>query len=242
MMFMAIPTIRKPSRWAMSLVATLMMTVPAMGQEASAPATGDDPKPMTEVKPVTNSDTQTIEPGAKSDSGEMTPAADEGASRTPDRRRRSAERTSPDMQSAPKVSADDVLKQFERDRPKARPLLPGSRPGTDVVRDTIVDDDPRRTPARLPEGYFLVDRAGRVTKEGPWFVFNFTGDNNPGATPDPPMRLLPNRMLERMIRESKGSTSSVEFIVSGEVTDFMGENHLLLRKLLRKRSVGNLSN
>ncbi|MEZ6085567.1 MAG: hypothetical protein R3E58_16870 [Phycisphaerae bacterium] len=45
-----------------------------------------------------------------------------------------------------------------------------------------------------------------------------------------------------MIRESKGSTSSVEFIVSGEVTDFMGENHLLLRKLLRKRSVGNLSN
>ena len=144
MMFMAIPTIRKPSRWAMSLVATLMMTVPAMGQEASAPATGDDPKPMTEVKPVTNSDTQTIEPGAKSDSGEMTPAADEGASRTPDRRRRSAERTSPDMQSAPKVSADDVLKQFERDRPKARPLLPGSRPGTDVVRDTIVDDDPRR--------------------------------------------------------------------------------------------------
>ncbi|MEZ6085565.1 MAG: hypothetical protein R3E58_16860 [Phycisphaerae bacterium] len=61
----------------MSLVATLMMTVPAMGQEAPAPATGDDPKPMTEVKPVTNSDTQTIEPGAKSDSGEMTPAADE---------------------------------------------------------------------------------------------------------------------------------------------------------------------
>lgn len=239
MMFLAIPTIRKPSRWAMPLVATLILTVPALGQEASAPDSGDEPKPMTEVKPVANSDTQTIQPG---DADKMSPANEDGVSRTPDRRRRLADRTSSDMQSAPKVSADDVLRQFERDRPKARPLLPGSRPGTNVVRDTIVDDDPRRTPARLPEGYFLVDRAGRVTKEGPWFVFNFTGDNNPGATPDPPMRLLPNRMLERMIRESKGSTSSVEFIVSGEVTDFMGENHLLLRKLLRKRSVGNLSN
>ncbi|GJM26878.1 MAG: hypothetical protein DHS20C16_32930 [Phycisphaerae bacterium] len=232
MVLMANPSKRAPAWWAMPLVATLILTVPALGQEASAPDSNEEPKEMTEAKPVSNSDTVTIKPG------ETPPAKGQSSSRVTDRRRRS----SSDMQSAPKVSADDVLKQFERDRPKARPLLPGSRPGTEVVRDTIGDDDPRRTPARLPEGYFLVDRAGRLTREGPWFVFNFTGDNNPAATPDPPMRLLPNRMLERMIRESKGSTTSVEFIVSGEVTDFMGENHLLLRKLLRKRSVGNLSN
>jgi hypothetical protein len=225
----------------MSLVATLIMTVPVLGQEVSAPDPKEEPKGMTEVKPVTNSDTVTIKPGETGKPGETSSAGDQGVSQTPDRRRRSAGSSS-DMQSAPKVSADDVLKQFEQDRPKARPLLPGSRPGTEVVRDSIGDDDARRTPARLPEGYFLVDRAGRLTREGPWFVFNFIGDNNPASTPDPPMRLLPNRMLERMIRESKGSTSSVEFIVSGEVTDFMGENHLLLRKLLRKRGVGNLTN
>ena len=231
MVLKAIPNKRSRCRWAMPLVATLVVAIPALGQEDSAP----EPMETTEVKPVANSDTETIQPGQTS------PAGDQGVSRSPDRRRRSVGSSS-DMQSAPKVSADDVLKQFERDRPKARPLLPGSRPGTEVVRDSIGDDDPLRTPARLPEGYFLVDRAGRLTREGPWFVFNFMGDNNPASTPDPPMRLLPNRMLERMIRESKGSTSSVEFIVSGEVTDFMGENHLLLRKLLRKRGVGNLSN
>ncbi len=224
-------------RWRlMSLIAAMSLGGTAAGQTASQDEQKPEPSEIAEVKPVSNSDTVTIEPGGTA------PTSDDISksmnTRSPSRRRRS----SPDMQSAPKVSADDVLEQFERDRPKARPLLPGTRPGTEVVREPVANDDPRRSPARLPEGYFLVDRAGRLTRDGDWFVFNFTGDNNPGSTPDPPMRMLPNRMLERMIRESKGSTVSVEFIVSGEVTDFMGENHLLLRKLLRKRRVGNLSN
>ena len=71
-------------------------------------------------------------------------------------------------------------------------------------------------------------------------MFDF-GDNNPNEHPDPPMRLLPNQMLERMVRESQGATITVEFIVSGEVTDFMGRNYLMLRKLLRRRNLGNLS-
>jgi hypothetical protein len=94
---------------------------------------------------------------------------------------------------------------------------------------------------RLPDGYILADRTGRLVRQDEWWVFSFVGDNNPTESPDPPMRLLPNQMLERAVRETEGAGQRVEFIVSGEVTDFMGENYLLLRKLLRKRELGNLS-
>lgn len=205
---------------------------PALAQQKPASENKAASTQVADVKQVVDDDAAAVQPNTTQ------PKGDPGSTEQPVRRIRS----SVNMQSAPKASADDVLRQFEQDRPKARPLLPGRGNRERTVHEPLTDGDLRRSPARLPEGYFLVDRAGRLTREGPWFVFNFIGDNNPTATPDPPMRLLPNRMLERMIRESKGSTVSVEFIVSGEVTDFMGENHLLLRKLLRKRSVGNLSN
>ncbi len=223
---------------AFVFAAVSFAATPAIAQQSGTSDGNSADEPKTDAKPATDSatnvDTVTINPGEPPSESQTDKSKAPSVFRTPSR--------SGDMRSAPKVSADDVLRQFEQDRPKARPLLPRARPDGRVVREPLADDDIRRSPARLPEGYFLVDRAGRLTREGPWFVFTFTGDNNPTATPDPPMRLLPNRMLERMIRESKGSTTSVEFIVSGEVTDFMGENHLLLRKLLRKRSVGNLSN
>ncbi len=91
---------------------------------------------------------------------------------------------------------------------------------------------------RLPDGAMLADRMGRITQEGHWWVFHFESDNP--AFPEPPMKLLPNQALERMVRESRGGMEPVVFIVTGEVTDFKGENYLLPRKVLRKRDMGNL--
>jgi hypothetical protein len=151
--------------------------------------------------------------------------------------------STPEHQAAspPEFSAEDVLKAFQKERPQAEPLLPRGPEDESVVRTAPSEGGGRSGRARMPDGYFLVDRTGRVAQDGPWWTFNFVADNNPAASPEPPIRLLPNQMLERMIRESQGGTVSVEFIVSGEVTDFMGDNYLLLRKLMRKRELGNLS-
>ncbi len=142
----------------------------------------------------------------------------------------------------PSVSVDDVLGEFQNDRPRAQPVLPRDRQDELILGGDQQDKKHGKSRVRHPDGFFLVDRTGRLTQDGGWWIFNFVSDNNPDQIPDPPMKLLPNQMLERMVRESEGAARTVDFIVSGEVTDFMGENYLLLRKLMRKRDSGNLTN
>jgi len=154
-------------------------------------------------------------------------------------------------ESPGQMSAEDILREFQKERPKAKPVLP-SQPESNVNglprgTDRMDEGGPSRASTgagrglRMPEGYFLVDRVGRVVRDDNWWVLHLVGDNNPNASPDPPLRLLPNRLLERMVREVESSNEDLEFVVSGEITEFMGENYLLLRKLLRRRNVGNLS-
>ena len=144
-----------------------------------------------------------------------------------------------DGRTPPQVSAEDVLREFQKDRPKAQPLLPKAAEGAPAAPEGGAAAGGVRP--RWPDGYMLVDRTGRLTREGPWWLISFVADNNPDNAPEPPLRVLPNQMLERMVRESEEGTKSVDFVVSGEVTYFMGENYLLVRKLLRWRDMGNLS-
>ena len=137
-------------------------------------------------------------------------------------------------------SVEDVLEEFQKQRPKAEPLMPREA-DDEAAAPAGASGTGDGTRLRLPDGYFLVDRTGRLVRDGDWWVISFVSDNHPDKAPDPPMKLLPNQMLERMVRESQDGTQTVNFIVSGEVTDFMGENYLLLRKLMRRRDMGNLS-
>ena len=144
----------------------------------------------------------------------------------------------PDDASVPtpaKVSAEDVLKAFQKDRPTRVPIAPSG-----AFDETPLEVGPpgTGTSRRLPDGFFLVDRVGRVVKTEGWYAFTFEGYNE--SHPEPPMKLLPNQLLEQMVLESDSAADSTVFIVSGEVTEFIGENYLLLRKLLRRRNLGNL--
>lgn len=132
------------------------------------------------------------------------------------------------------VRAEDVLREFQLERPKPVPVLPGK------ANDQVDSGGDPETALTVPDGYFIVDRSVRLVQEGEWWVIHFIADNNPTSSPQKPMRLLPNRMLERMIHESQ-VVSQYEYIVSGEVTRYMDENYLLLRKLMRRRNMGNLS-
>ena len=136
----------------------------------------------------------------------------------------------------------EILRAFqESERPVLTPIG-GFRAGQGSETGAVGrrDEESGRHHPRLPDGHYLVDRAGWMGRDGPWYTFVFASEDADDPHPEPPMKLLPNRMLERMVRESEGSTEQISFKVSGEVTDFFGDNFLLLRKSLRKRNLGNL--
>lgn len=135
-------------------------------------------------------------------------------------------------------SADEIIREFQRQRPTAVPILPSGDEDEINVRSAPGAAPGAKTRPRLPDGYMLLDRTGRIAQEGHWWAFIFESDSD--THPEPPMKLLPNQTLERMVRESRGGLDPVVFIVSGEVTDFRGDNYLLPRKVLRKRELGNL--
>lgn len=198
------------------VMAVLAMAWAARGQDAPPPATTPNEAPSAEPNP--------------SPDPSPAPADDAAAQKTPE----------PSL-TPTEVSADEVLREFQKERPRAEPLLPQPPGDESVVREAA---EPSARPGfggRMPDGYMLDDRVGRLVQDGPWWTIVFRSDNNPNVAPEPPLKLLPNQMLERAIRETQGGARSVEFVVAGEITAFMGDNYLLLRKLMRLRDLGNLS-
>lgn len=93
-------------------------------------------------------------------------------------------------------------------------------------------------PKLMPDGYRIVDRPGRLAREGDYWVFS--AESRGRGAPDLPIRLLPNRLLEDMEIVSEGGTKEVVFIVSGELTEYHGVNYLLVQKLLTRPDLGNI--
>jgi hypothetical protein len=172
--------------------------------------------------------TQTAPPDQKSD-------ADKTQQATPDQQTRPAEPvTEAEVRTQPTPTSEDIINEFLKKRPEAIPILPTGQPDETVVRQSDSGSDVH---ARLPDGHILSDRAGRISKIGERWMFSFESDNV--SNPEPPITMLECRILEQMVRESRGGTEPVIFIVTGEITDFRGENYLLPRMALRKRDLGN---
>jgi hypothetical protein len=183
-----------------------------------APVQGDEPQQARNEPPASQADPPP----------EATPP--EEPEPTPDE---------PEKPATAPVSAEEVLEAFQRDRPTRMPIKPvGATDEIDQLPEPGTEPGLESGSYRLPDGSWLADRAGRVTRDGAWYVFVFEGYNN--SFPEPPMKLLPNQLLERMVLEAEGTDAGTVFIVSGEVTEFQYENYLLLRKLLRRRNLGNL--
>jgi hypothetical protein len=89
----------------------------------------------------------------------------------------------------------------------------------------------------LLEGTMLVERAGRLVRDGEKSMFEFVseaGDEHLHS-----MELLPSQLLEAM--ENEAEQGGETFIVSGEVTRYRGRNYLRLVKVLRRVGHGNLA-
>ncbi len=147
------------------------------------------------------------------------------------------------MPPRPEPSADEVLRALEPREGTPRQIVRPVEPGESVRRTLAPQDQPRNAivpvdTRLLPDGYRLVDRPGRLAREGEYWVLAFESRGTQSA--EPPMRLLPNRMLEDMEIASAGGTQPVVFLVSGEVTQYHGVNYLLVQKLLVRPNLGNL--
>jgi len=134
-------------------------------------------------------------------------------------------------QTPAQPSPEDIIRAFQQDRPAATPIRPMGTGSSKELQD--------RSAALLREGEYLGNRTGRLSRDGNWWTIVFESDS--AEAPRPPMRLLPNQLLERMIRESEAAASSISYLISGEVTMFESDNYLLLRKVMRRQNISALS-
>ncbi|NLX07469.1 MAG: hypothetical protein GXY33_20195 [Phycisphaerae bacterium] len=138
-------------------------------------------------------------------------------------------------------AAKDVLNRLLDDRPpvtppKTTPAQEPSQTGGTFQPPTLTGpgrDDREGGHKLLPEGFFVADRRGRLTRSGELWMFVFEADGK--TMGDPPIALLPNSWLEKMEADMAASPEATIFRISGEVTTYHGKNYLLLRKVLMER-------
>ena len=127
---------------------------------------------------------------------------------------------------------EDVLAALQQQAPAetAMPVLPAP-----------MDEPPARSATVslgvMPDGAMLVNRPGRMIRQGDWWSFAFESDRP--EYPEPPMRLLPSQSVQLMLRASERGNVGLVFLISGEVTLFDGENYLLPRVAMRRIGSGN---
>jgi hypothetical protein len=146
-----------------------------------------------------------------------------------------------EMSSEP--AAEEIIAELSKQKPLKRVALPErvreatTAPSPQGGQVPSISGAQQKSAARWPEGSLLINQNGRlVPSESGWML----AFEDQGKSPQrPPVRLLPNRLLERAISLSGGGAKGVVFTVSGEITLYEGTNYLLLRKVLVRRDLGN---
>jgi len=82
---------------------------------------------------------------------------------------------------------------------------------------------------RLPEGYVLAARRASARRTGKWLLL--TIEPQAGAPDAPPLRVLPNKLLAIMEAVLDAASTPPVFVVTGRVTEFQGENYILLENV-----------
>lgn len=120
-------------------------------------------------------------------------------------------------------SVDDIARDLERSVGSVGRRTPRTR-GTDGNVNGIANA--MNLASLVPEATRLVDRRGKVRRtEGGGFMVVFDADAS--GESDPPMMLLPCRLLEGLARIAAGSGDDAAVLISGEVTIHAGRNFLL---------------
>ena len=140
--------------------------------------------------------------------------------------------------SPARQSAEEMLSQMLRPTSQAaQPLQPLPDAGGGAVdRSTGAGAIAPEAPVMnlLPEGSLIVDRIGRLRRvqgtqsgEQGW---ELTLESDGRRMNDPPLLVLPNKILAQMKSTMIASNADLRFRVSGELTEFDGRNYILVQK------------
>lgn len=137
----------------------------------------------------------------------------------------------------------DLVSSFAVDEPESDPLPPppaSPAPAARLPDGAVTPAESTGFPAgsRHPEDARLVDRLGRLIREDGQWSFAFESDSDRPA--EPPLRLHPNRALERLEEEAAGGGRRVIFRVSGDISEYRGQNYLLVKRFVIQQDHGNL--
>ena len=145
--------------------------------------------------------------------------------------------------------------------PSSRPSVGDTRSDPSAIADRLLSMKPSKPVLRKPNALrrldtapsvaplrakplppsrpsMVVDRLAHIlaVPADKWWEARFLSDN---TLREEPLRLLPNKMLERAIRlAGRNSDNPRTLRISGLITLYKGRRYLLLRKVLRKRDMG----
>ncbi len=212
-----------------------------VAQSQPPPARSDGPQPTTTPARVASPQPATSQPALQTGHSATTqPASPVWPTTAPAPVVGESEDPAPPREPSP----SEILRRLtdrsnQPPRPVVRPAVP-RRMQDRTVPDSALPPNVIAPPRRklLPDGYRIVDRPGRLIRDGDDWVLSFEGRGR--GAPELPLRLLPNRLLEDMEVFSAGGAKDVVFIVSGEITEYHNVNYLLVQKLLTRPDLGNL--
>jgi hypothetical protein len=113
--------------------------------------------------------------------------------------------------------------------PPPPPSPAATNPALTPTMEAVAPNTPSTN--RLHEGQIIQDRVGRLVPDEKTGTYIIEFDADGKGMADPPMGLLPSRMLASMEDASAKGTKPVKFKVTGEVTEYRGKNYLLVMSM-----------
>lgn len=139
-------------------------------------------------------------------------------------------RSSSQPTTRPTTRRPDQVRMFQELLQKA------DQPGV-VLPQGSSEVKPTNGVATLPEGTTIAERSGRLVRAGDHWEFQlFRDDVQPGLQG---IEVLKCELLDQM--ERLAQSGAAEFVVSGELTSYRGQNFLLIRKVRKQLDHRNLS-
>ncbi|HVS72395.1 MAG TPA: hypothetical protein VHQ47_14160 [Phycisphaerae bacterium] len=203
--------------WPMAALAQVSIEPPPSPSSPPAAAPAPTPAPEPQIQPPPPEPNPAPSPDVTDETpraaGATQPAAAASSSST----------TQP--------SAQAVLENLLSTRPSTAEPAPVPAGGTTAAAGLQGNSAAPNEPVvkRKPEGDFVWNAVGRLTRDDQTGEWLFVFDSDGKRMQDPPMGLVPSRMLMAMQQASKDGTVPTKFRVSGEVTEYNGKNYLYVK-------------
>lgn len=133
------------------------------------------------------------------------------------------EAPAPPEPSREPLTAEEVLAKMKRAAPEDQ-LVDFDNFGEDRRTNRILAESATGR-VLIPDGTPLTRRPGRIVPDHTGWIF--TPESDHPDHPEPSLTLLPCAHTERMIDIYQRDDAGLVFIVSGEITQYRGENYLL---------------